>query len=243
MASKYEVFIPVIKMLHEQNATDKEISKCIGIDRRRVSDVRKRIGLKAIKLSEIPFRPNEIEEQLLIGGLVGDMCIFKDKRSHYHRMNFAHSRKQTNYFMIKYYLLKRFFGKPTKRSWFDKRTKNEYHEIRTQSKTNIYFSELYSKWYKNGRKIIHDDIWKINNIGLATIFFDDGYKESSGYGIALDSYSRKEIHKLKDVFQTKFDLSCTAPNHGRSIYIRKESKEHFKNIVKPLLVKGMEYKL
>ena len=243
MASKYDVYIPTIKMLYKQNATDKEISKCIGIDSRRISEIRKRIGLKAIRKSEIPLRPNEIEEQLLIGGLVGDMCIFKDERSDYHRMNLAHSTKQSNYLLLKYHLLKRFFNEPTKRSWFDKRTEKEYHEIRIQSKTNIYFSEIYRKWYKNGSKVIHDDIWKINNLGLATIFFDDGYKEGSGYGIALDSYSEEDIKKLKSVFREKFDLSCTAPKRGRSIYIKKESADHFKELIKPLLVKGMEYKL
>src|SRR5699024_11942354 len=82
MASKYDVYIPTIKMLYKQNATDKEISKCIGIDSRRISEIRKRIGLKAIRKSEIPLRPNEIEEQLLIGGLVGDMCIFKRSEEH-----------------------------------------------------------------------------------------------------------------------------------------------------------------
>src|SRR5699024_5337352 len=109
--------------------------------------------------------------------------------------------------------------------------------------TNIYFSEIYRKWYKNGSKVIHDDIWKINNLGLATIFFDDGYKEGSGYGIALDSYSEEDIKKLKSVFREKFDLSCTAPKRGRSIYIKKESADHFKELIKQMLVKGMEYKL
>src|SRR5699024_11709148 len=106
------------------------------------------------------------------GGLVRDLCIFKDKKSIYHRFSFAHSTKQKSYFLLKYNLLKRFLSKPTERSWHDKRTNNVYEEIKTQSFTHKLFSELYEKWYVEGRKIIHDDIWNLDETGLGTIYFD-----------------------------------------------------------------------
>src|SRR5699024_11312880 len=100
---------------------------------------------------------------------------------------------------------------------------NVYEEIKAQSFTHKLFSELYEKWYVEGRKIIHDDIWNLDEIGLATIYFDDGYVEGYGHGISLDSYTKEDIYKLYQVLTEKFDLKCTTPKHGRSIYIKSES--------------------
>ena len=243
MSSKYDIYAPVVNLLNSQHKTDKEIERIIGVDSRRISDIRKRNNIIRVYPSETPLKFTNLEYQLLIGGLVGDLCIFKDKKSIYHRFSFAHSTKQKSYFLLKYNLLKRFLSKPTERSWHDKRTNNVYEEIKTQSFTHKLFSELYEKWYVEGRKIIHDDIWNLDEIGLATIYFDDGYVEGYGHGISLDSYTKEDIYKLYQVLTEKFDLKCTTPKHGRSIYIKSESAEKFKKLVQPLVTKNTKYKI
>lgn len=243
MASKYDFYIPSVKWLHEQQKTDSEIARHIGIDSRRVGDIRNRIGLKRNDPSERPIILTEEQKQVLIGGIVGDMCIFKDEKSTYHRMNLAHSSKQEEYLLLKKSLLGDLFGEPTKRSWIDKRTKNEYHEIRIQSKTHKLFTSLYNKWYKNGRKVMHDDIWKIDSLGLAIIYFDDGCKTDYGYEIYLNDYSKKDIKKLADVIMRKFDLKCTIPKRGDTIYIQAECRDQFKQLLRPYITRDTEYKL
>jgi hypothetical protein len=241
--SKYEVFIPTVKWLHSQNRTDNEIAECVGIDARRVADLRKKIGLQRNNPSELPITLSEIQKQLLIGGIIGDMCIFKDKAGVYHRMNLAHSMKQKAYLLFKANLLGDLFYQPTERSWMDSRTKNEYHEIRIQSRTHKLFSDLYAKWYRDGKKVIHDDVWQLNELGLAIIYFDDGYRSSSGFSIAMDDYSAGDIRKLAQVLREKFNLACTVPDLNRSVYIKAESGRLFRDMISPFLTSGMEYKL
>ena len=243
MRSKYDVFIPVIRWLHSQNRTDKEIAECVGIDSRRVVAIRQKIGLPRNNPSEIPIQLTEVQKQVLIGGIIGDMCIFKDKNGTYHRMNLAHSIKQKHYLIFKAKLLGDLFYPPTERKWVDSRTNNVYHEIRIQSKTHRLFSELYAKWYREGRKVIHDDVWQLNELGLAIVYFDDGWKSSRGYSIAMDDYSPGDIQKFAKVLTEKFDLACTVPDLNRSVYIKAESAERFRELISPFLTSGMEHKI
>ncbi len=243
MGSKYNVFIPSVRWLHSQNKTDTEIAECVGIDLRRVADLRKKIGLQRNNPSEIPITITEVQKQLLIGGIIGDMCIFKDKNGTYHRMNLAHSIKQRQYLLFKAKLLGNLFGEPAERTWVDSRTKKEYHEIRIQSMTHKFFSELYSKWYRDGKKVMHDDVWQINDLGLAIAYFDDGFISSSGYEISLNDYSVKDIEKFARVLREKFDLSCTIPGLNQSVYIKAESAHKLREIIRPFLTSDTEYKL
>lgn len=236
-------FIPSVKWLHKQYKTDTEIAQYIGIDSRRVGDIRNRIGLKRNDPSERPVIITEVQKQMLIGGIVGDMCIFKDKKAIYHRMNLAHSLKQEQYLLLKRSLLGDLFSDPVRNSWVDKRTEKEYHEIRIQSQTHKIFTDLYNKWYEDGKKVIHDDIWDLSDLGLAIIYFDDGCKTRHGYEIYLNDYSKKDIEKLADVMTRKFDLKCTTPKLGNTVYVKAESKERFKRILKPYITRDTEYKL
>lgn len=243
MCSKYEVFIPSVVLLHSQQRTDNEIAECVGIDPRRVNDLRKKMGLSRNNPSELPLIFTEIQYQLLIGGIIGDMCIFKDKQATYHRMNLAHSTRQRSYLLFKANLLGDLFSEPTERSWIDGRTNNEYHEVRIQSRTRKVFSELHSKWYRGGKKIMHDDVWRIDELGLAVAYFDDGFRSSNGYSIALNDYSLQDIQKFAKVLSEKFNLACTVPNMHTSVYIKAESAERFRKMITPMLTNGMEYKL
>lgn len=243
MASKYNVFIPVVRWLHSQNKTDAEIAECVGIDPRRVVDIRKKIGLPRNNPSEVPIEVSEIQKQVLIGGIIGDMCIFKDKNGVYHRMNLAHSIRQRHYLMFKARLLGNLFYPPTERKWIDPRTNKEYHEIRIQSITHKLFSELYNKWYSDRKKVMHDDVWELDDLGLAIVYFDDGFKTNHGYEISLDDYTPEDIQKFANLLSEKFGLSCTVPGLNRSVYIKAESAERFRQIISPYLTSDTEYKL
>ena len=110
MASKYSVYKEDVKRLHAQTKSDKEISEILNIDARRVSDLRKKLGLKTFEKWEHigELVPTKEQEQALIGGLIGDMCIFKDKNAVNHRMNLAHSTKQEEYFLVQIQDIKTF---------------------------------------------------------------------------------------------------------------------------------------
>lgn len=251
MASKYSVYKEDVKRLHAQTKSDKEISEILNIDARRVSDLRKKLGLKTFEKWEHigELVPTKEQEQALIGGLIGDMCIFKDKNAVNYRMNLAHSTKQEEYFWYKYKILKPLlFQEPKKREWIDKRTNNEYKEIKTQSLTHKFFSDLYDKWYFAGKKIMPDDIYKMEALGLAIWYLDDGCKGNDHnryfrYTFATSSYDLSDVKRLMDMLDTNFGIKTSYQRSRNNILVIKESHEHFIETIKPYVVSTMTYKL
>jgi hypothetical protein len=255
--SKYDIHLDDVKKLHFENKTVAVIAKIIGIDGRRVSDLLKKLGLKDHNKSEL--KPKIVltqeQEQLLIGGIMGDMCIFKDKLAVHYRMNLAHGMKQETYLRYKYEILKNMFCEPKIRSWIDKRTLKEYTEIRIQSNSHPFFTELYSKWYFANKKFVSDEFSKIEPLGLAIWYMDDGYKyiakvettrqmhHYARYHFCTNAFSVRDLKTIQDVLKTKFNLEITIGENSREIYIKSESLERFKELISPYILDDFKYKL
>lgn len=105
------------------------------------------------------------------------------------------------------------------------------------------------QFYKNGKKCVPKIINRLLTArGLAYWFMDDGSiksKESKGLIFNTQSFSKKEIQMLISVLNNKFGLKAKIrPQKNRyQIYVSGESYEKFVDIVKPYLLKEMEYKL
>lgn len=74
---------------------------------------------------------------------------------------------------------------------------------------------------------------------------DDGYKSLSGYYLCTDSFTEKDIDILIKMLKKKFGLTCSIYNAtpGPRIYITAKSRDKFKEIVKPHMLKELYYKL
>ncbi len=75
---------------------------------------------------------------------------------------------------------------------------------------------------------------------------DDGYKHSSGVSLCTDSYTKEEVLLLINILKNKFNLNSNLMKHGVNnfrIYIKKESIENLKTLVKPYFIPSMLYKL
>ena len=245
--SKYAKYDNEILRLFKEGLTNTEIGKIIGIDYRRVSDRLKIYNLKAkpANSNNKLHIKNEQQYQVLIGTVIGDGCLFTGKNNRNYRMNLAHSLKQREYFLYKYNVLKDLINtKPTQRTWRDKRTNNTYSEIRFQSKTNPLYTELYNTWYANGKKIIpKDEIFKLNEIGLAIKYFDDGFYNSNGaYSISMCDFDNESIKNFRILLMDKFNID-TNVHKSKYIYIPKRFSLKFKDIVIPYATNDVLYKL
>ena len=184
-------------------------------------------------------------EQVLIGSLLGDGCFTKVsgavKNS---RFSLAHSSKQKEYFLFKYNIFKKYGleGKVSENTISNERYKEGYtKEIRFKSKSHPIFTK-FRKVYNNGKKrVILDVINNINVLGLAIWYMDDGNINNYSCDFNVQSFTLEEREVLQKLLQDKFNIKVTITNN--TLYVLKENFPYFVSIIKPFIIKEMEYKL
>ena len=130
---------------------------------------------------------------------------------------------------------------------------------------------LYELFYKNGKKVIPQNISKLlTPLSLAILLADDGCFVKSGVRISLNAFTLPEIKLFVLTLKEKFNLDCTIqevylknpkslPDDSTvrsdtqknkyikkekySIYIRSKSLLTLKNLVSPHMPKSMLYKI
>lgn len=245
--TKYEKYDEQILKLAKERKNACEIAKIINIDSRRVFDRLKANNItdyKRGKTNDRKIIQNEEQRQVLIGTILGDGCIFKGKNSKNYRMNLAHSLKQKKYFMYKYEILKSLgFNEPKIETEVHSKTNKKYTCIKTQSLSNPLFTDMYKIWYKNGKKTIPKE--KTNEIGdlaIAIIFYDDGFKTKSSYCISMNNFETESINNFREMLLRRYNIE-TSMFKDCTIYIRANSKNKFKKIVKKYATNDVLYKL
>lgn len=244
--NKYEKYDEQIIKLAKEGNKPYQISRELKIDARRVIDRLKinNIQYKKGNTNERIEIQDEIQEQVLIGTIIGDGCIFKGKGNVNFRMNLAHSFKQKQYFMYKYNILKNLkFKKPKIEKEVHIKTNKEYTCIKTQSLTNPLFTELYGIWYKDGKKVIpKSQLNKIKDLAIAIVFFDDGSKTESSYQISMSNYDIESINNFRILLFEKYGIE-TNLHKNKNVYIKAISKDKFKNMIKKYATSDVLYKL
>lgn len=108
-------------------------------------------------------------------------------------------------------------------------------------------TELYPLFYKEGKKVIPDDIFNLlTPVALAHWISGDGGSTPHGLIIHTDSYSIQDVVKLMNVLMIRYELKCTLRIRREGaplIYIREESMAKLRNIVTPYMSKSMVYKI
>lgn len=240
---KYINFLEPIKELHQKGMIISEISRILNIDGRRVSEILKENGMEK-NIKKNVLNPNEIQKQILIGTIIGDGCLFTGKYARFHRINLAHSIKQKKYFMMKYEIIKDLvLSEPKESVEHDKRTNKNYYSIRLQSKASPLYTELYNVWYKDKKKVILlNEIEKIDKLGLAVKYFDDGSFIRNAGNIAMNDYDFESVDNFRKVMYKKFNILTTLQKR-KNIYIPKKEFINFKEIIMPYATSDVLYKL
>lgn len=236
----------VMNLYHQGIYSGSEIAKELGIGRNRVWDIFKKYGISKKTLDENKkFKiKSQFQEEVLIGTVLGDGCVFKQNQTAIKcRLTLSHSLKQKEYFLKKYEILKDLIDSDYRIGYQDdKRTNKNYDFIKFQSRPNLLYTDLKEKWYKNGKKIITDEIYKYGEVCLSVIYFDDGYKSTNGFYFALCDYDYNSISMFQNWIFDKFGIKSTL-HKGNKLYIPKPMREKFINIVKPFATKDVLYKL
>lgn len=197
-----------------------------------------------LSFNEVPL---EIKE-LIIGRVLGDSGLEITRGSINARMNNNHSIKQKEYIFHIYEQLKEFTKSPPKLCSYVSNSKT-YETYKFNTVNCVFFTELYSMFYVNKKKIIPLNIEEyLTARSLAYWAMDDGYKSNNNFVFCTDSYTKEEVELLISVLKAKFYLDCTLYSKDKvkgtyRIYIRARSMDLFKSLVRPYFHDSMLYKL
>lgn len=200
-------------------------------------------GLKTHYLEYEKTELSDTEFQVFLGTIYGDAYIRIPDDSKNASGHFAHSLKQKEYCKWKYSQLSRFCSEPKEVSEIDKRSGKEYYAIDVKIKANPVFTELYPYIYNNKIKYINSElINKIEPLGIAVWFMDDGYYDHESYGIATNCFMEQDLNLIVKMFKSKFDLNFTIHSNHTIRLIKKDAKK-FYNLVFPYIHTDCLYKL
>lgn len=238
-----------IENLLNQGYSSSEIAKQLNLIVSQITSYRNhyRLGADSNNISRAKSKIilTEIEEQVIIGSLLGDGCIdINNRERNYHRLVIKHGEKQEDYVWYKYNLLKRFCKEPKKRFVIDKREnfKNHY-DITLSTTTNSLFTEYRNNWYPNNQKSIYiNDFIKINWLGLAIWIMDDGYKTNdNSITLSTDCFNKNDIEIIKNHLES---VGCVLTiDKNNRIRFSKQIIKDLKEKVKPYFIESMLYKL
>ncbi len=195
------------------------------------------------------------EFQIIIGGLLGDSCISLNKSKNLGQLRFAHSEKQKNYCIWKAKQLQRlvYFESVFKEKVkYDERINKDLHSYYALSKETKFFKDIFDRWYtykndesvrvKNIKHICEEDLYKVNQLGLAIWFMDDGYSEDSGYVLCTQCFSKDDIKIIVKYFKDVWGINVNV-RKSNEVYIPAKHRVQFKNLIEPYIHQDCKYKL
>lgn len=244
-----KVDLLVLSRLANEGKTTKEMAEHFNVHPSAISYWKKRINEGALKIvpsfSQEEHQLSHLQEQMILGSLLGDMNIGKPRKHHPTcRLALVQSTKQKELFMKKVEILGEFMGTYREHSYLDSRTNNVYSTIRGNSKSHKVFNDIYNKLYINGVKTITQEYLDMidHPIALAYWFMDDG---SNSGTIATNGFTEKEVCLLSNWLKNRFDITTTIRKSkcGCVLYITMSSRVNFDELIFPYIIPSMKYKL
>ena len=186
------------------------------------------------------------QEQVILGGLLGDFCLWRKNGARNAILIANHSYKQAEYVQYKYSILKDFVRSPPRLA------KNG-----GWGSWNIYFhtvshprlTQIYEFTYPNGKKTITMD-WlerMTSPLALAIWFMDDGSNSKSTAAIATHSFPLASCHLLQQWLCSRWGIGVTVveDKRGTGCYLRLRVSEREKlfALIRPHVIPGMAYKV
>ena len=202
------------------------------------------------KLQQSQFVLSEDLREILVGLLMGDLCMQKRTVNSNPNLKFEQGLVHKDYLFHLYGLFSiycRSTPQITNRLP-DKRTGNIYTRVTFSTYSLPCFSELYNLFYPEGKKIIPSNIGELLTASsLAYWLADDGTfaKGKDVVILSTDSFPESDVDLLLAVLQNKFGLKCRKDKNINSfrIVIVKSSLGKFRELVQSHLPSSMLYKI
>jgi LAGLIDADG DNA endonuclease family/NADH dehydrogenase len=194
--------------------------------------------------SMIQLPPNI--ESVIIGLLLSDGFIsFSSSSSKNARLGFEQSLANFGYLWSVFILLSHYcssFPHLVIRKRSDKIT----YSLKFYTRSMPCFTELHKIFYEKNIKLIPTKIYNLlSPLAFSHMIMGDGTKLNQGLSLCTESYSIKDNLILLNVLIIRYNLYCTLHKRNNSyrIHIHKRSMPFLRTIVKPYIIKTMEYKI
>lgn len=193
------------------------------------------------------LKVNTIQDQVIIGTLLGDATMPLRKEKPVYGLKFEQRTAHAEYIEHLYDIFKDFVG--TSPQWrIDKDGQRKSYWFRTyRHDAFIYYWNLFYDFSSGEkRKIVPKCIARLlTPMVLAYWFMDDGQLTSDTYYLNTQGFEKHECDMLATVLNNKFNLktSIHKDKSGYRIYIYKESAVAFRELIKPYILKCFEYRL
>ena len=245
--SKHNVDNSKLEELFKKGLTDSEIGELLNRAPSTIAKHRSLLGL--IKDSKTPnnYEYNSEEYQVILGSLLGDGSLVKTYTNGGTIFKIAHCEAQKEYLEYKWNILKNNSSEIKHYKFYDERRKDpEYYNYSFYTKSSISLNNMFHNWYRPTKTIYKEDLFKIEPLGLAIWYMDDGYK-CNPYGgcmLCTNSFSKHELELIKEMFEVKFSIFVTLNNKSSNlVYIPAKEYPKFKKLIEPYIVPCMKYKL
>lgn len=153
--------------------------------------------LKKIDKPELPKDLTKLQKEILQGLMLGDGCLYKNKKSSYPHLIIDRSLKDKDYLLENYSFFKKFCSTPPREYTRIKKSK-EYKGISFATRRAHAFDNIYNTWYPENIKVVPNNL-ELTPISAAIWFCDDGHirhrihnKATLQLQLATNGFSLKE---------------------------------------------------
>jgi hypothetical protein len=196
------------------------------------------------------FNLSSRQKEILIGSILGDLFIEKQKTSINPRLGFIQGIIHSDYLNHLYieFLDLCTAGPKVYNPAPDKRTGKVYSSIRVYTYSLPCLKEYYDLFYPNGQKVVPLNIGELLTlVSLAYWLADDGFWNKVGQYVALctESFTPAEVRLLINVLNSKWDLECYEYKRGDSyrIVIPHRSLPKLQGLLTDIMTPLMLYKI
>jgi len=233
----------IVLQLHNKGLIVNEIAEETGFSKSTIRYIINHANLRCNKSSSIA-RIDSFFEEFILGNMLGDGCVTKDKR-----ISIAHSLKQKEYCKFKYNIFKEYNLANAISEYTIKHSRyinGFFKEIRFKTKRNDIFEKFRILYYGNNkRKHIPNEKYLsqyLSPLAIAIWFCDAGNASDSNLQLNTQSFDIEEILILRYVLLEKYGIKTTI-NNLKIITILSESIKQFVNLIDPFVINTMKYKL
>lgn len=233
-----------VEKLVREGKTDREIAELLGVKEISVYFFRKRNNIQRDNLLiNKAIEMTDRQRSIILGSLLGDASLRKTNINPI--FTCEHGIKQLEYCKWKAKELESLGAKfsTSKRKTIDKRTGLYYESAICRLPANPVLLPIYNNLYKNGKKTITSEyLESFNELSLAVMFMDDGYRLGKTVGIATNCFTVEECSIFNDMLVAKFGIVFNITKNG-TLYLPTKQYPAFEELVLPYMHNTMMYKL
>lgn len=245
-----------------------DLSKILNVAKSTIQYHMNKLGIKRDRIAQQKINNtcrekrldiNQDAEQIILGSILGDGCISKYRKPKDTKLllnstlTIVQGIKQKDYLEYKKELLERNNIKctikqrklNTKPRYIKGVLLKEYPSFSLTTCRNVVFNKYRDIFY-NSRKHLSKYLYKLNALGLAIWYMDDGYCSQNSINFCTNCFTYKEVQLLQTILKHNFDLETTVhkSNLGHPIiHIRAKSRKRFIDLVSPYICECLKYKL